>query len=67
MHCYVGVDLVWGVRMKLYNRELALAMELRTEGCSWRNIAWCLGCNWEYLRDRVKQRQREGMVWSEYA
>ena len=47
--------------MKLGNRELALAMELRAEGCTWKIIARGLGVSPLTLPDAVKKAKREGM------
>ena len=47
--------------MKLGNDEIALAMELRTEGICWKLIAWGLGCDTEHLINTVKKAKREGM------
>jgi len=47
--------------VKLGNRELALAMELRAEGCTWKVIAGGLGVSPLTLPDAVKKAKREGM------
>lgn len=41
------------------DQELALAYELRQEGCCWKRIAEGLGCNYEVLRAAV----RRATVW----
>jgi len=46
---------------KLFNNELALAMELRQEGCTWKIIAYALSVTPGYLCRVVKQAEREGM------
>jgi len=45
---------------KLTNHDLALAMELRTEGCEWKVIARGLGCDWDHLRQEVKRAKTRG-------
>ena len=46
---------------KLLNREIALAIELRSEGCGWKVIAEGLGVNADYLCRVVNQAKNEGM------
>ena len=49
------------MRKLIYRDDIALAMELRTEGCSWANIAIGLGVHCpEVLRDTVRRAQRNG-------
>ena len=45
----------------LFNQEIALAMELRSEGCCWKYIAIGLGVYHHHLRRVVNQAEREGM------
>ena len=47
--------------MKLNNAEIALAMELRTEGGSWKTIAYGVGVSLQYLFHSVEKAKREGM------
>lgn len=47
--------------MRLYREEIALAMELHNEGCTWRNIAIGLGVNCpDILRDTVRRAEVHG-------
>ena len=48
--------------MKLGNAEIALAMELRTEGVTWKVIARGLSVGTQYLVNRVRRAEREGMI-----
>jgi len=48
-------------KRSLGNAELALAMELRTEGITWKLISYGLGVDPETLINRVSQVEREGM------
>ena len=43
--------------------ELALAYELRQEGCRRRLIARALGTTEHYLNARIRQCEREGIAW----
>ena len=47
--------------MKLGNNEIALAMELRTEGLPWCRIAYGLSCDEYYLINVVRRAQELGM------
>lgn len=42
-------------------RDLALAYELRQEGCSWKNIAHGLGCDWAVLKGLVRNAVNGGL------
>lgn len=42
--------------------ELALAYELRQEGCCWKRIAQGLGCDWVQLKDRIRNAELGGLV-----
>jgi hypothetical protein len=46
---------------QLTDTEVALAMELRTEGVSWKIIAYSLGTRADTLMKRVKKAQANGM------
>ncbi|MNO06143.1 hypothetical protein D3C81_2277960 [compost metagenome] len=46
---------------RLGNAELALAYELRTEGIDWQHIASGLGIDPDYLRQRVRQIEINGL------
>ena len=52
-----------GEAATLGRAELALAYELRNEGYRWRLIARALGATEHYLRQRLKQCEREGVAW----
>ena len=45
----------------LLDDEVALAMELRVWGCTWKVIAEGLGIRADTLNKRVKSAEREGM------
>ena len=45
----------------LFDEEIALAMELRVWGCTWKVIAEGLGIRADTLNKRVKSAEREGM------
>ncbi len=47
--------------MKLHNAEIALAMELRQEGCTWTRIAWMFSVDPGWLSRVVRKAEREGM------
>jgi hypothetical protein len=50
------------INIRLCDEEIALAMELRSEGCSWKIIAYGMGVNDpSSLCRRVKNAEREGM------
>lgn len=44
------------------NEELALAYELRQEGCCWKRIALGLGCDWVQLNNRVRNAKLGGLI-----
>lgn len=41
--------------------ELALAYELRQEGCSWKRIAQGLGCDWTAIKGAVENAVARGL------
>jgi len=47
--------------VKLGNNEIALAIELRQEGCTWKVIAYGLSVNPNFLCCAVNKAKREGM------
>lgn len=49
-----------GAKPRLANAELALAMELRDSGMTWKIIAYGLGVTTEHLINRVARAKREG-------
>ena len=48
--------------MKIPMDLLALAYELRCEGCSWKRIAIGLSCDWRELKDIVRNVELGGLV-----
>lgn len=48
--------------MQHTNEELALAYELRQEGCCWKRIAQGLGWDWVELKDRIRNAELGGLV-----
>ena len=52
-----------GTPQTLGRAELALAYELRQEGCRRRLIARALGTTEHYLNARIRQCEREGIAW----
>ena len=47
---------------KLGNAEIAMTMELRTEGVPMKLIAYVLGVRADTLTSRILQAEREGML-----
>jgi hypothetical protein len=50
------------VKSGLGQRELVLAYELKTEGCSWKNIARGLGCDADKLRWLIWHYEHYGLA-----
>tara|TARA_R110002049_G_scaffold281333_1_gene460845 strand:+ start:12264 stop:12482 length:219 start_codon:yes stop_codon:yes gene_type:complete len=48
--------------MRLTGDDIALAMELRTEGVHWRHIATGLGCSRKTISRAVRAAERDGYV-----
>ena len=46
----------------LGNAEIALAMELRTEGVRWKLIAYAFGVTEATMADTVRRAKRNGML-----
>ena len=42
--------------------DLALAYEMRCDGCSWKRIAIGLSCDWRELKDLVRNVELGGLV-----
>lgn len=42
--------------------ELALAYELRQEGCSWKRITQGIGGDWKLLKDRIRNLEAGGII-----
>jgi hypothetical protein len=60
-HYSTGVGFVMkkGRPRKVTDQEIALAMELRSEGCEWKVIAKGLGHPWESLRCAVRKAKEK--------
>jgi hypothetical protein len=46
--------------MILFREEIALAMELRTEGCTWKSIGYGLGVSAAAIEESVRRAKRNG-------
>ena len=50
------------MRARITAAELALAYELRQEGCGWKAIALGLSAHRSYIADLVRLAEREGLA-----